>query len=274
MKIARVFPRKTNMSPTDEDCYFGFPPFKCPQYDEIHISVCFTWDLPKIEQLIRQWEPYGKVRLGGPAYDDAGDGFVSGMYLKPGVTITSRGCLNDCPWCFVPKREGHIRELPIHPGHIVQDNNLLACSKLHIQKVFAMLRGQHQIDFSGGFEADKITNSVVEDLRNLAIRHIWVSYDHPNQKNATQKAIERLKRYFTRDKVRCYVLIGHNGDTLDKAECRLREAYQMGSLPFAMRYRTDDTDWNRSFLFRERAWNLLARRWSRPAIIKAQMKGL
>lgn len=273
MKIGRIFPRKTSMSPTDEDCYFSLPPLGCPQYDEIHISICFTWDLPKIDYLICQWAGYGRVQVGGPALDDRGDGFTAGMYLKKGVTITSRGCPNNCPWCFVPKREGKIRELPIQSGHIVQDSNLLACSKNHIRKVFEMLHTQKQVSFAGGLDSSLMTDDIVEELRGLAIRHIWLSYDHPNRKRALQKAAGRLLPYFRRDQLRCYVLIGYEGDTLEKAESRLREAWNIGTLPFAMRYRTPEPQRIGTYLFADRAWNLLTRQWTRPAIIKSIMQG-
>ncbi len=272
MKIARVFPQKTNMSPTDKDCYFGYPSFQTPKYDEVHISVCFTWDLPKVETLMLQWQGYGIVLLGGPAYDAPGNGFTPGVYLKQGVTITSRGCPNECPWCFVPHREGKIRELPLCPGNIVQDNNLLACSKEHIRKVFEMLRGQKQIRFAGGLEPSRITDDIVEELRSLSIRHIWLSYDQPDRKRALQKAMDRLSRHFSRDQLRCYVLIGFEGDTVEKAETRLKEAWAIGTLPFAMRYRTPEPQWDGSFLFTDRKWNLLTRQWSRPAITKSLMK--
>ncbi len=42
MKLARVFARRTNMCPTDQDAYFGEPELYMPKYDEIHISVTFT----------------------------------------------------------------------------------------------------------------------------------------------------------------------------------------------------------------------------------------
>ena len=63
--------------------------------------------------------------------------FGPGCFLHNSITIIRRGCIRKCPWCHVPAREGRIRELEhITPGHIVQDNNLLACSKSHINKVF------------------------------------------------------------------------------------------------------------------------------------------
>jgi len=259
------------MTPTDDDAFVGLPPLWAGRYDEVNISVCFTWDLAEARELRQQWSNYAEtVRVGGPALGDPGDGFAVGQYVKRGVTFTSRGCPNNCPWCFVPKREGGIRELPIVPGHIVQDNNLLACSKQHIRKVFEMLRTQKQVDFAGGLEATRITDDIVEELRGLSIKHIWVAYDHPNRKETTKAAVEKLRRYFPRGKVRCYVLIGYQGDALDKAEGRCREAWGFGSLPFAMRYRGPD-----GYLFDERPWNLLARQWTRPAIMKARMaKGL
>ena len=55
--IARVFPRKTAMSPTDALAFFGPPTIEniadCIKagVTEIHISVTFTWDLEKAEDL-------------------------------------------------------------------------------------------------------------------------------------------------------------------------------------------------------------------------------
>lgn len=269
--IARVFPRKTEMTPTDENAFVGDPPLGCPQYDEIHISVCFTWDINKSHYLAAQWRFYGKIKIGGPALSNSKGDFISGRYLKQGITITSRGCPNKCWFCLVPQRDGGTRELPIKPGHIVQDDNLLACSPKHIEAVFDMLKNQKAIEFSGGLESSRVTPRIAEKLNKLRIYQIWLAYDTPEDEEPLQSAIENLKPFFNRQQIRCYVLIGFPGDTIKKAETRLKRAWQIGTLPFAMRYRKPAKSFNHSFVFHDQAWNLLTRQWSRPAIIKSIM---
>lgn len=263
MKIARVFPRRTSMTPNDKDAYIGLPTLFAPKYDEIHISITFTWDLYKIGFLIKNWEAYGKIKVGGSALDDRGSNFVSGMYLKRGVTITSRGCPNRCSFCFVPGREGKIRELPIVEGNSVQDNNLLACSKEHVRKVFAMLKKQKHVEFAGGLESSKITDELVEQLRGLSIYQLWVACDHPSAEKPLIAAVKRLSKYFKRDKIRCYVLIGYKNDTIEKADNRLRRAWEIGTLPYAMLYK-DEGNTSHS-----KEWKQFQRKWTRPAIIKS-----
>jgi hypothetical protein len=129
LRIARVFPRKTKASPDDGLAFFHLPPKNLPPIDAVHISVAFSYDLPKADSLAECWAKTGfPVKMGGPAFNEPGGDFVSGRYLKKGYVITSRGCDNACWFCEVPKREGGLRELTITDGHIVLDDNLLACS--------------------------------------------------------------------------------------------------------------------------------------------------
>lgn len=267
-KIARVFPTKTSMSPTDVDAYFGEPELFMPDYDEIHISVAFTWDINRAEWLARQWDHIAPVKIGGPAVDGEGDGFIPGQYLRKGITITSRGCPRRCPFCFV---KSPLHELdPIPEGNIIQDNNLLACSKKHLTKVFRMLHGQHSIVFSGGLESNRITPAITEELRSLRIKEIWTSYDNPNEIKALIKASYILRKYFTRHKMRCYILIGYGSDTIEKAEYRLMQASRLGFLPFAMLYRNKEGEYPQP----EKPWRLFQRTWIRPAAIMTKVKEL
>lgn len=55
MKIIRVFPRRTKATPDDELACVG-PPDLFAEADEVHVSVSFTWDKPRAEQLAKEWE--------------------------------------------------------------------------------------------------------------------------------------------------------------------------------------------------------------------------
>lgn len=86
--IARVFPTKTSMTPTDSLAFFGSPTLDAiaAEPDEVHISVTFSWDLEKADELYYQWEMLGvPVEVGGPAFGDRmSETFTPGMYLREG----------------------------------------------------------------------------------------------------------------------------------------------------------------------------------------------
>jgi hypothetical protein len=144
MRIARVFPRKTTASPDDDLAFFSEPDMLPPDVDEVHISVTFSYDIPRAEKLAEVWRHVAPVKIGGPAVGDPGGDFTPGMYLKRGYVMTSRGCPNNCWFCDVHKREGGIRELPITDGWNLLDSNILACSTSHIKAVFEMMKRQPQ----------------------------------------------------------------------------------------------------------------------------------
>ena len=176
MKIARVFPRRTKATPDDDLAFVGEPDmFMRPgEVDEVHVSIAFTWDWKRGNELADAWLKIAPVFIGGPATGEPAGEFVPGRYLRHGFTITSRGCPNHCKHCFVPKRDGAVRELPIHEGWIVQDDNLLACSEKHVLAVFDMLRRQKQpVEFSGGFEARRFQPWHAEALRSLRLYQVF-----------------------------------------------------------------------------------------------------
>ncbi len=264
MKIARVFPRQTNQTPLDDLTFFDGPGLWVPDHDEVHISCVFTWDIPRAEQLAEAWTGKAPVKLGGPAYDDPGGEFIPGLYTRKGIVHTSRGCRNSCSFCFVPKREGKIRELEIKEGNEIQDNNFLACSKQHRQKVYTMLSQQKAIKFIGGLEANLLTVWDIEEMLKLRIHELWLACDSKGQIKMSTQAIRLLRLAgFGQNYLRCYVLIG---DDMTENESRLRAVYEAGALPFAQLYQTAEG------ITYSKEWKQFARQWSRPAIYKSFFK--
>jgi len=258
------------MLPSDSYAFIGDPPMIRPDADEVHISVTFSWDIKEAERLLQAWlQYYPVVKLGGVAFGDPCGEFTPGLYVKPGVVFTSRGCDNQCPWCEVWKREGRIRELTIvHEGNIIQDNNLLQCSQAHLDRVFAMLGWQHNIQFSGGLDSRLMTTDLADDLRSLSIGQVFFAAD-------TKGAIEPLRRAIKilgleRQKVRCYVLVKFNPDeAISEATERMEEVWRAGAMPFAQLFQPKD-----KWIDYSGEWQRFARAWSRPPIMKAIAGGL
>jgi hypothetical protein len=268
--IARVFPRKTNASPTDALSFFGPPPMFLPDISEVHVSVAFTYDIPHAEFLAAQWQGIAPVKIGGPAYNNPGDLFQPGKYLKPGYVITSRGCPNKCWFCSVWKREPRLLELPIENGWNVLDDNLLACSEKHIRSVFDMLgRQKVRAEFTGGIEAKRLQKWHVDLFANIKPKRVFFAYDE----EADWEPLEQASKLIwsagfkpSSHSFRCYVLSGYPGDSIDAAEQRCRRACTIGLMPMVMIYRDKEGR-------RDQKWIQWGWRWSRPACIGAMCGG-
>jgi hypothetical protein len=272
-RILRVFPRRSKQyTPDDELVYIGAPAalFPIPEHDEAHISIVFTWDKELGEYLRDQWQiaTDKPVHLGGPAFGSAAEDFTPGLYLKRGIIFTTRGCDRGCPWCVVPSLEGKLRELPITPGNIIQDNNFLQASRAHKDKVFDMLRTQRAICFKGGLDARLLDDHFVDNVTSLRISELWLACDTDAALPGFKRAAEKLRRAgFSREKIKCYALIGRDGD-MDADEARLREIYHAGAMPFAQLCR-DFSDTKTEY---STEWNSFARAWQRPAATVAHME--
>jgi len=266
-RIIRVFPSRTKATPTDPWAYIGLNiPLSVQKADEIHISVTFTWDINNAKKLKILWERFGiPVKIGGPAFNQPGGEFIPGLYVKKGYNITSRGCPNQCWFCSVWKREKGLRELEIKDGHIIQDDNLLACSEGHIHAVFNMLRRQkNPAEFVGGLEAKLLKQWHIDLMKSIRLKSAFFAYDTPDDWEPLVRAAGMLKKSgFNRHKIYCFVLIGWPKDTMDDANQRLKAVKKLGICPFAMLYRDD-----KGLVKKE--WKKFQRMWCRPAAIYAK----
>jgi hypothetical protein len=270
MKIIRVFPQRTSHTPVDDMVFIGDPPDKLtrPEANEVHVSCTFTWDKENSLRLQKAWgQYYPVVKIGGPAFDSYPDAFTPGLYLKPNIIFTSWGCNNNCPPCLVHPREGWLRlNKTIHPGNVIQDNNFLQCPKSHRVSVYDMLKGQKDIEFSGGLEADLLTQWDVDQMRGLRIHQLFFACDQPSHLKRLE-IVQSLFQDMTRQKLRAYVLLAYNGQTIDEAKNILESVWQLGFLPHAQLYQPPDKWIDYSW-----EWKDLARSWLRPPIMRSLHK--
>ncbi len=271
MRIARVFPRRTNATPVDDLAFVGAPGLFPPDVEEVHVSVAFTWDIPEAQRLARAWVRVAPVRIGGPAFNRRSGQFVPGIYVKPGYTITSRGCPNNCWFCRVPKREGAVREYEICPGHDILDDNLLACSHEHMEKVFSMLECQkRRIKFTGGLEAARFDEWVGTRIRKLNPHRLYFAYDTEDDWEPLRRAAELCWDLGWTPQahiVMAYVLVGYPKDTVPAATRRLNNVARLGIIPMAMQWRDESGEIRPE-------WTGFQRKWARVAITSHEIDKL
>jgi len=156
-----------------------------------------------------------------------------------------------------------LRLLPIVPGYMVQDNNVTAFPRAHFEALCRMLSRQSRAArLIGGLQAARLKPWHIERLRGLRIKDVWLAADHDDALPAVRRAARALA--LPRRKLRCYVLVGFDGETLPQAEARLEAVWDAGCLPFAQPYRDENggpeygPDWRK-----------FVRTWSRPAAMFA-----
>jgi hypothetical protein len=225
-----------------------------------YLSVVFSWNKPEAYQRAMWQKAMGKtVKVGGPAVRidpdyfgplaDLGDYPDAVALHNPDATFTSRGCPRQCPFCAVPKTEGSLIELddwPVRP--IICDNNLLACSKVHFDRVIDCLKPLKGVDFNQGLDARFLTAHHANRLTELDLRFVRLAWDNVGMERQFRDAWRQLTRAgIPARKVRVYVLIGYN-DTPEDALYRLESVRALGTRPNPMRYHPLDAIQRNSYV--------------------------
>jgi len=235
--------------------------------DTAFISVVFSWNAQKAYMLCNYYKSQGyKVRCGGQSVymnpdmfrDFDTSGSVDALeHHNPMATFTSRGCIRNCSFCLVPKLEGKLVELSsweVKP--IICDNNLLACSAKHFDRVidYLILGKLTRIDFNQGLDARILTEHHAQRFAELPkdtiIRLAW---DNTATESLYLSAFEKLKTVGVKpQQIRTYVLIGYK-DTPEDALYRLEKVRSQGALPNPMRYQPLDALKKNSYV--SELWN-------------------
>lgn len=213
-----------------------------------YVSVPFTWSLPRAKEKCRALqELVEQVRAGGPAVSlmpsylkdvaEVGGVVDAVRHHNPDATFTSRGCTRKCSFCAIPKIEGDLVELDAwEPKPIVCDNNLLACSKRHFDKVVDKLRGVKKVDFNQGLDARLLTDYHIDRMRELDIATVRFAWDDIKFESVVMDAIDKIEKAgFPKRKIHVYVLLGFK-DTPEDALYRLQSLKDRGVWPNPQRF--------------------------------------
>jgi|TARA_R100000049_G_C1930240_1_gene74253 hypothetical protein len=131
-----------------------------------------------------------------------------------------------------------------------------------------MLRQQRKAAiFSGGIQASLVTPWFADLVKTIRVESMFLAADTKCALKPLTKALDLLS-FLGRNKLRSFVLIGFNGETIPEAVERLEAVWVAGAMPFAQLYQPPDR-----YIDYPRPWRALAREWSRPAAMKAMHPG-
>lgn len=224
-----------------------------------YISFPFSWEF---YQWTQEYQPsciYNRTIIGGGAVTISPDWTppgveigepIPGAYKKhsPLFTRTTEGCIRRCGFCAVPKIEGEFRELAEWEAKpLVIDNNILASSKKHFDKVIDSLKEIKNIDFNQGLDARLLTKYHAERLAEIGAKS-RLAFDSIAYEKDFLRAYQILRDAgIPKRLISVYVLIGFK-DNPEDALNRLTTVNNLGIKPFPMRYQPIDTKKKNSFI--------------------------
>ena len=227
--------------------------FNIPDPDLIYCSIIFDWNRHKADGL-RFIYPNAKINIGGSGYDlnarlpDYIEAMPPDYTIYDGldydVGFTSRGCVRNCYFCVVPKKEGSftITEHPSkfhdpkHKKIMLLDNNILANKKWFFEVTDWIIQEGLKVDFNQGLDVRLMDADIARRLKELKPIRSWrFAYDSKAYTNDVVRAISLLKDagVDVRNRTIWYVYVNDDNqfnDALDRCEL-LRK---LDALPYPM----------------------------------------
>lgn len=192
------------------------------------VSIPFTWNLPDVHAKLSNMDfTYDEAWVGGPAtslmphyFDNLKHVIVKKVYhgamqrINPQATKTTTGCIRSCGFCAVPKMEGKIVELDDWPDlPIICDNNLLAASIEHFDRVIERLKIHGWADFNQGIDSRLLTDYHAKRLREIGRPMIRLALDSMTYAGQWEIAFDRLRSAgFPKSLIRSYALVAYEGN--------------------------------------------------------------
>ncbi|MDR2917830.1 MAG: hypothetical protein LBV72_00485 [Tannerella sp.] len=230
------------------------------EYDKVYMSKIFTFS-PEPEFHIRSKE----IIKGGTGYDvrswlpDCIENSSPDYSIYPecdySVVFFSRGCIRNCPFCIVIKKEGYIKPVRIISlnttgKHIeVLDNNFFANPLWRDAVEF--LNETNQYVNLHGVDVRIMNREQAIALNSMKLKgsSIHIAWDNPKDNIVPQ--LNEMLKYVKRYKITCYVLIGY-WSTPEQDYERVMKLKELGINPFVQPYRDFEnkripTDYERKF---------------------------
>jgi hypothetical protein len=237
-----------------DEVFYDLPMMACA-CDKIYVSCIFKEN----RHLCDEWLMYPNASIGGSGYSLSIVLPEEIEQIKPRINLgfTTRGCIRNCYFCIVPKKEGKIHSVgdiyDIWDGKAkeitLMDNNILALPD-HFFKISQQLKDEKlRVDFNQGLDFRLLTDDICKELFSLKhTKEIRFAFDDIAYKSRVLKALDMLKHNGLKDwQTRWYLYVGVK-DTFDTVYERCKILHENKQLIYMMRDRDKSVQQNKKFI--------------------------
>lgn len=222
-------------------------------YDGVCLSVIFSWDVPYAIEQAKIATAMGRlVMIGGGGTQQLHNYIKKETGIEPHYKIQNdleavtghfkmvyftRGCVQNCFFCTVPRIEGHTVTLNklSNPAKVLMDNNLSQIPwdyKEYIVDRY-LSEGISSVDCNSGFEPLGIDEDTVKLFDKLPMRWWRIGFDEIKEEKQFVEAVKTIQA-FSKKKIRVYTMIGH--EPIDQCIYRCNKTIELGCEPVPQAY--------------------------------------
>ncbi|MBU2639083.1 MAG: radical SAM protein [Nanoarchaeota archaeon] len=180
---------------------------------------------------------------------------------KYSIGYLTRGCNNNCKYCFVPEKEGKLKEHsplkefynPKLPKIMLLDNNFLACKNC-IKLLKELKKTNKKVTFKQGLDFRLLTEEKAKILSELDYDGEYIfAFDRPKDKLIIKRNLKIWRKYAGDWKTKFYVLVGFDTTLKEDLE-RVSFLKRNKCLPYVMRHSNCYSSKNKPFYTDLAAW--------------------
>lgn len=163
--------------------------------------------------------------------------------VNAGMGFTSRGCVRNCGFCFVPKKEGSFKNVAeikdlINPRSnvlILHDNNITA-DPYCIDKLHEIRDRKLIVDINQGCDVRLMTEDIAKAMSEVKhLRSIHYAWDLMGYEKQVIDGIKTLSKYIKPYRHMCFMLVGFN-TSFEEDMYRFHKLTELKVDPFVMIY--------------------------------------
>lgn len=196
------------------------------EYDKVYMSKVFTFThdfqqtIPNAKEIEKGGTGYS-IEKKLPLYIDHLQPLYS-IYPqlddKTAYGFLTRGCVNKCKWCIVPKKEGSVyaymdvEQIAIENRNklILMDNNILSID-YGFEQIEKIIINNFSVDFNQGLDARKIDLETAKLLSRVKwLKYIRLACDTSSMIDIVDNAILRLRKSGYKGNIFIYTLLNGN----------------------------------------------------------------